>query len=73
MYLQKVISRKTFYEKYFFVGLLKVNDENRRIRIWIWIHLSEADLDPDPHQNAMDPQHCKKDRNIRLYSRKSNL
>jgi hypothetical protein len=35
MYLQKVISRKTF-------GILKVNDENSRIRIRIRIHLSEA-------------------------------
>jgi hypothetical protein len=41
MYLQKVISRKTFVKNLFFVGVLKVNDENSRIRIhpkisWIW-------------------------------------
>jgi hypothetical protein len=34
MYLQNVIGR-IFFEKisFFFVGVLKVNDENRRIRI----------------------------------------
>jgi hypothetical protein len=32
MYLQKVISRKLFY-KLVLVGVLKVNDENSRIRI----------------------------------------
>jgi hypothetical protein len=32
MYLQKVISRKTFFK---LVDVLKVNDENSRIRIWI--------------------------------------
>ncbi len=31
----------------FFAGILKVNDENSRIRI----------QDPDPPQNVMDPQH----------------
>jgi hypothetical protein len=31
MYLQKVITRKTFFMV--FVVVLKVNDENRRIRI----------------------------------------
>jgi hypothetical protein len=40
MYLQKVISRKTFFKNYFFVGILKDNDENSRIRI--------QDPDPDP-------------------------
>jgi hypothetical protein len=33
MYLQKVMSRKNFVQNYFFAGILKVNDENRRIRI----------------------------------------
>jgi hypothetical protein len=33
MYLQKVISRKTFLQKFFFFGILKVNDENSRTRI----------------------------------------
>jgi hypothetical protein len=32
MYLQKVISRKTFLKKLVFVGVLKVTEENRRIR-----------------------------------------
>ncbi len=35
MYLQKVISRKTIFLNKFFVGVLKVNDENSRIRIRI--------------------------------------
>jgi hypothetical protein len=45
----------------FFAGILKVNDENSKIRI--------QDQDPDPNpdplvrgmylpQNVMDPQHC---------------
>jgi hypothetical protein len=33
MYLQKEISRKTFFFISFFVGVLKVDDENSRIRI----------------------------------------
>jgi hypothetical protein len=34
MYLQNVINRKTFQKKkLFFVGVLKVNDEDSRIRI----------------------------------------
>jgi hypothetical protein len=40
MYLQKVISKKTFFLNKFFVGILKVNDENRRFS--------------DPHQHP-DP------------------
>jgi hypothetical protein len=36
---------KKFFKLVFLVGLLKVNDGNRR-----------ADPDPDPHQNVMDPQ-----------------
>jgi hypothetical protein len=35
IYLQKVIRRKTFFFKLVFVGVLKVNDENSRIRIRI--------------------------------------
>jgi hypothetical protein len=60
MYLQRVISRKTFFKLVFCcVGLLKVNDENRRIRIRIRFRIhsqrhGSADLDPDPHQNVMD-------------------
>jgi hypothetical protein len=33
MYLRKVIGRKTFVKKFFLIGVLKVNDENSRIRI----------------------------------------
>jgi hypothetical protein len=43
MYLQKVLvpnMQKNFLQKLFFVGVLKVNDENSRILIQI--HLSEA-------------------------------
>ncbi len=40
MYLQKVISRKNKNKNLFFVGILRVYDENSRIRIRI--HLSEA-------------------------------
>jgi hypothetical protein len=47
----------------FFVGILKVNDENSRIRIRVRIRIysqrhGSADPDPDPYQNVMDPQHC---------------
>jgi hypothetical protein len=46
MYLQKVISRKIFKKELVFVGLLKVNDKNRRIQ--------------DPNQDSlvrgMDPR-----------------
>ncbi len=35
MYLQKVISRKNCVKNLFFAGILKVNDENSRIRIHI--------------------------------------
>ncbi len=41
-----------FFYIIFFVGNLKVNDENSRIRI------QDPGPDPDPHQNVMDPQHC---------------
>jgi hypothetical protein len=51
MYLQKVISRKTFLNV-FFVGNLKVNDENSGS-----ISQRHGSADPDPHQNVMDPQH----------------
>ena len=72
MYLQKVISRKNCVKNKFFAGILKVNDENSRIRIQVpdpgsgsgsesisQKHGSE-DPDADPHQNVMDPQHCLK-------------
>jgi hypothetical protein len=51
MYLQKVISRKNKIINLFFVGILKVYDENSRNRI--------QDLDPDPNPDplvrGMDP------------------
>jgi hypothetical protein len=59
-YLQKVISRKNFF-LLVFVCILKVNDENGRIRIRIRIirqRHGSADPDPDPYQNVMDSQHC---------------
>jgi hypothetical protein len=31
--------QKFFYKNFFFVGILKVNDENSRIRIRIWIRI----------------------------------
>jgi hypothetical protein len=43
MYLQKVISRKTFKKISFFVDVFKVKDEN--IRIGIRIHWSRGRLD----------------------------
>jgi hypothetical protein len=43
-----------------FVGILKVNDENRRIRIRIRSQ-RHGSADPDPRQNGMDPQHLFKD------------
>ncbi len=46
----------------FFVGILKVYDDNSRIRIqdldpFPLVRHSFADPDPDPHQNVMAPQH----------------
>jgi hypothetical protein len=46
MYLQKVKSRKNCVKNLFFAGMLKVNDENSRIRI----------QDPDPSVRSMDPR-----------------
>jgi hypothetical protein len=48
MYLQKVISRKNKIKNLFFVGILKVYDENSRIRI--------QDAVPDPLVRGMDPR-----------------
>jgi hypothetical protein len=50
MYLQKVISRKLCVKNLFFVGILKVNDENSRIRI------QDPDPNPDPLVRGMDPR-----------------
>jgi hypothetical protein len=52
MYLQKVISRKT----YFFVGVLKVNDEKEQ--------------DPDPNLNT-DPLVRGRDPRIRIHTKMS--
>ena len=46
--------QKIVLKNLFFAGILKVNDENSRIRI------QDPDADPDPPQNVMDPQHCLK-------------
>jgi hypothetical protein len=40
MYQQKVISRKKFNKISFFIGILKVNDEDSRIRIRIHTKMS---------------------------------
>jgi hypothetical protein len=55
---------KIVLKNYFFAGILKVNDENSRIRIpdpdpdpHSQRHGS-ADPDPDPPQNVMDPDTC---------------
>jgi hypothetical protein len=58
MYLQKVISRKNCVV---FAGILKVSDENSRIRIQDPNPdplVRGMDPDPDPPQNFMDLQHC---------------
>jgi hypothetical protein len=51
MYLQTVISKKTL-KKSFFVGVLKVKDENSRILSQI---RGSEDTAPDPNQNVTDP------------------
>ncbi len=53
--------QNNFFLNLFWVGILKVNDENRRIRIRIRIRIwrqgsADPDPDPDPHQNVMDSQ-----------------
>jgi hypothetical protein len=61
MYLQKVISRKTFAFKLVFVGVLKVSDEiagSGSESGTISQRHGSADPDPSPHQNVMDPEHC---------------
>jgi hypothetical protein len=54
MYLNKVISRKTFLKISFF-GVLKVNDENLKIAGSGSISQRHGSADPDPYQNVMDP------------------
>jgi hypothetical protein len=59
MYLQKVKSKKKILISFF--GVLKVNDENGRIRIRIRngsISQRDGSADPETHQNVMDPEHC---------------
>jgi hypothetical protein len=62
MYLQKVISKKNIKrKKLIFVDVLKVTDENSRIRIrtnYGSISSSYGSADLDPYQNFTDPQHC---------------
>jgi hypothetical protein len=56
-----VISRKNCVKNEFFAGILKVNDENSRIRIHYGSQRhgsADLDPDPDPPQNVMDPEHC---------------
>jgi hypothetical protein len=52
MYLQKIISRKYNLKKLFFVGILKVYDDNSRIRI----QDPDPNPDPDPLVRGMDPR-----------------
>jgi hypothetical protein len=66
MYLQKVISRKTFFISFL---LASVKDEHSRIWIRIRIHYSEARIcgsRSGSTPNVMDPQHCKKVKNYPL-------
>jgi hypothetical protein len=64
----KSTMQKNVLKKSFFGGILKVSDENRRIRIAsgagaesgsgsISQRHGSADPDPDPRQNVMDPEH----------------
>ncbi len=50
MYLQKVISRKNCIKNQFFAGILKVNDENSRIRI----------QNPDPGSGSESGSICQR-------------
>ncbi len=50
MYRQKVISRKNCVKNFFFARIMKVNDENSRIRI------QDPDPNPDPLVRGMDPR-----------------
>jgi hypothetical protein len=56
MYLQKVISRKTFFlNKFFVFSMTKIAGSGSES---ISQRLGSRDPDPDPHQNVMDPLHC---------------
>jgi hypothetical protein len=60
-----IIIKKLEEKKHFFVGILKVTDEKRRIRIRIRIGIliririrvsrRYGSEDPDPYQNVTDP------------------
>jgi hypothetical protein len=53
-------------------SVLKVKDENSRIRSWI--HWSEAgSADPDPYPNVTDPQHWFSGHRIRLAAASAHL
>jgi hypothetical protein len=64
MYLQKVISRKTFVKKLVFVGVLKAKTKIAGSRSAsgygesITHRHKSADPDPDPDQKVTDPEHC---------------
>jgi hypothetical protein len=66
MYLQKVISRKTFLKTLvFFLASLRLMTKIagsgcRSGSGSISQRHGSADPDPDPHQNVIDPQHCMK-------------
>jgi hypothetical protein len=51
-------NKQKIVKNWFFAGILKVNDEKRRIRI------QDPDLDPDPLVRSMDPR-------IRIYPKMS--
>jgi hypothetical protein len=57
MYLQKVISRKTFTKNLFFVCVWKVVTKMEGSGSGS-ISQRHGSADPDQHQNVMDPQHC---------------
>ncbi len=60
MYLLKVTSRKIGLKNLFFAGILKINDENTRIRI------QDLDPDPGPLVKGMDPR-------IRIHAKMSSI
>jgi hypothetical protein len=60
MYLQKVIGKINLEENLFYVGILEVSDEKRRIRIRILKSSVHGSEDPNPYQNVTDPEHWSK-------------
>ncbi len=55
-----LIGKKKLDDFIFLVAILKVTDENGRIRIWIRLVRGT-----DSYQNITDPQHWKKEQGIR--------